>query len=229
MTVDLSATLARLEAWLAEHVPDIHAALRPGASEADLDDLETLIGLRLPESFRMLYRWHDGQNWEAGGVFGLEFLTLEGVRREWETWRQVEAMHPDMNEEMPSTSHPPGAGRETYTTPGWLGFLANGGGNSVGLDFDPGPEGTPGQVITFGRDEEHKYVLAESLDAFLGEYVSRLEAGRVTVTPEPLDDLEISEWPLLLHDADGDHQEGQIRTMADLYPGFGAAPARRSR
>jgi cell wall assembly regulator SMI1 len=226
MSADLSAVLARLENWLAAHVPAIHATLRPGATDAELDALETATGLKLPESFRTLYRWHDGQDWSVGFALGLHFLPLKQVGREWEMWEDIGQSHPEMNAEIPSTSHPAGAVRDAYTTPGWLGFLADGGGNSVGLDFNPGPSGTPGQVITFGRDEEQKFVLADSLDAFLREYLHRLEAGRVTV--KALEGYDHEMWAVELHDADGRHQDGW-HTLADLYPGFGAAPQRRQR
>lgn len=222
MTADLSAILARLETWLAEHTPDIHAELTPGVADAELDALEAHIGLKVPETYRLLYRVHG--YW--GGAFGLGHLTLDGAQFNWNVCRGLEPKYQEVDGHI---SHPPGAIKTQYINLGWVPLLEDGGGNFVSIDLDPGPSGRIGQVITFGRDENDKYVLAESLEAFLNEYVSRLEAGRATITMEPLDDLEISEWPLLLHDADGDHQEGQIRMLADVYPGFGAAPARRSR
>lgn len=229
--LDLPATLARLEAWLAEHAPAIHATLRPGASEAELDALETATSLTLPEAFLTLYRWHEGQDWSVGGVFGLDFLSLERVSAEWRTWADIggNPEWEDLNEDMASlaVSHPAGAIQAAYTTPGWLGFLADGGGNSVGLDFNPGPAGTAGQVITFGRDEEEKYVLADSLDAFLREYLHRLETGRVTVKAPAGYSHEM--WSIQLHDASGQGYGTTWGNSADLYPGFGAAPARRSR
>ena len=36
MNADLSTILTRLEAWLAEHIPAIHATLRSGATDAEL-------------------------------------------------------------------------------------------------------------------------------------------------------------------------------------------------
>ena len=34
------------------------------------------------------------------------------------------------------------------------------------MDLDPDTEGKVGQIITFGRDEQEKIVVAEDLDAF---------------------------------------------------------------
>jgi cell wall assembly regulator SMI1 len=58
----------------------------------------------------------------------------------------------------------------------WVDVLA-GSGNHIGLDFDPWPGGRVGQVILFGRDEEVKAVLAESLGKFLDWIVGLLESG----------------------------------------------------
>ncbi|WP_216321688.1 SMI1/KNR4 family protein [Deinococcus aestuarii] len=222
MTSDLPAVLARLDAWLAAHVPAIHATLRPGASDTELDALEPLVGQKLPESFRTLYRWHDGEQLVVRGVFSLAFLPLAQIQFDWETWQDIGKNFPEMNQEINSASHPTGSIREAYTTPGWLGFLSDLSGNSVGLDFNPGPAGKLGQVITFGRDQEYKYVLAESLEAFLREYLTRLEAGQVQIVNREAESF------LYLLDADGRSSESH-RQLTDLYPGFGAAPARRSR
>ncbi|MEF2276784.1 SMI1/KNR4 family protein [Deinococcus sp. YIM 134068] len=223
MKDDLPTILARLDAWLAAHVPAIHATLRPGASDAELDALASRTGLELPEGFRTLYRWHDGQERAGTGfALGLEFLPLEGVGREWEMWRKIGETSPELNDETPSTSRPPGAIWDAYTTPGWLGFLADGSGNSVGLDFNPGPAGMVGQVITFGSDEETKYVLADTLHGFLAQYLERLESGDATV--KRLEGFDPERWSVELHE--GGFSRGGT---AGLYPGFGPGWERRRR
>ncbi|MBX8465577.1 hypothetical protein K5D85_10465 [Deinococcus sp. RIT780] len=92
----------------------------------------------------------------------------------------------------------------------------------MALDLNPGPAGRPGQVITTGRDEEHRYVLAPDLDTFLREYLRRLEAGRVTVRrPSGFSD---ETWEVRLQEPGGRAPEG-YNVLADLFPGFGAAPS----
>nr|WP_281416245.1 SMI1/KNR4 family protein [Deinococcus aestuarii] len=189
--------------------------MRPGAPDAELDALETLTRLELPESFRTLYRWHDGQERAgAGFALGLEFLPLEGVGREWETWQKIGEDQAGANDETPYGSYAPGAVQAAYTTPGWLGFLVDGGGNSVGLDFNPGPRGTVGQVITFGRDEVKKRVLAASLEGFLGQYLDRLESGKATV--KALRGFGGERWAVEL-----DNGRVSWSGLFALYPGFG--------
>ena len=220
MTPDLPATLARLEAWLAAHAPALHAQLAPGSTDAELDELETQIGQKLPEAYRALYRAH--AYW--GHAFGLDHIPFEGVYAgEWAVWHELEA---DFQRTEGHISHPAGAIRAQYINLGWIPFLRDWGGNSVGVDLNPGPQEKVGQAITFGRDERAKYVLADSLDAFLTEYLARLEAGRVRLYQHEPDEPDTLRLYLLDEDCKGDDS---YRRLADFYPGFGAAPARRSR
>lgn len=216
MTADLTPIFERLENWLAAHAPRIHAELEEGASDADLDALEVATGHKLPAAYRALYRRH--LYW--GQTFPLDHVPLGHVLREWQVWQQLEA---EFQEMQGHTSHPAGAITPQYINLGWIPFLKDWGGNSVGIDLAPGPGGVSGQVITFGRDERDKYVLADSLQAFLTEYVARLEAGRVSVQQPELSSKDSEQ--LALHDAKGRAVDAHS-TLADLFPGFGASPRR---
>ena len=218
--IPLTDVLAQIDAWYSANVPAIHAKLRPGVTDAELNALEQRTGLKLPEAFRTLYKWHDGDGGRVA-IFGLEYVRVSTVEYAWNTWQDVILSSPEMNTEFDSFSFPPKAIRNLYSSPGWLGFLEDKGGNYVGLDSNPGPAGTTGQVITFGRDEEKKYVLANSLEDFLREYARRLNSGRVSVVK--LKGYSQETLSIQLHDSQGRHTEGYY-VLADLYPGFGAAP-----
>ncbi len=56
----LKDALGRLDELLAERLPGMAAALRPGAGERELAAFEAEFGRVLPAEFRELYRWHDG-------------------------------------------------------------------------------------------------------------------------------------------------------------------------
>lgn len=64
-----------------------------------------------------------------------------------------------------------------YTNPRWIPLTADGSGGHIGLDLDPWPGGRVGQIILFGRDEDVKIVLAESLAQFLEWIATPLENG----------------------------------------------------
>ncbi|WP_155298653.1 SMI1/KNR4 family protein [Deinococcus kurensis] len=212
---DLPELLARLDVWVAREVPLHHATLRPGVTDAALDAFEARQGVTFPPALRALYRWHDG-----GDLFGLEFLSLAHLEFNRVAWAEIAADRlPDLDEGI--ASHPPGAILLLYATGDWLPFLHDGGGNHVALDLHPGPAGRVGQVITVGPDEDDRYVLAPDLEAFLREYLRRLETGRVTV--RRLSGFSDETWEVRLQEPGGRAPEG-YGVLADLFPGFGAAP-----
>ena len=46
-----------MQVFLSAHLPDARASLRPGASEADIQTLEAALGISMPLSLRVMYRW----------------------------------------------------------------------------------------------------------------------------------------------------------------------------
>lgn len=216
----LTEVLERIDAWYKKYLPDVQATLRPGATDADLDALEKQIGLPLPADFRALYRWHDGQNWSVGGVLGLDFAPLDQIAADLTVWTDIaEDNDLAMNVMIYTVSHPTGAIREQYASPLWVPFLNDGGGNHVALDLGPDVAGKSGQIITTGRDETHRFVLAPNTETFLRTYLSRLESGRVKV--EKLKGFDHDMWRDSLTDANGYSDGGGFEFM---YPGFGATP-----
>ncbi|XP_022722495.1 F-box protein SKIP16-like [Durio zibethinus] len=51
----------KLKKWLSNNFPEAEATLRRGASEFDIQQLQTLLKVKLPLPTRLLYRFHDGQ------------------------------------------------------------------------------------------------------------------------------------------------------------------------
>lgn len=152
--------------------PDLRDAVRPPASEADLDRLEALVGASLPGELRELYRQHDGQTYDGPGFFlDWMWLPVADVEREIRGWReQDEAAFDEADENLVSDTA--GAVSEVYWNPMWLPVASDGGGNFLVVDLAPGPAGTRGQVVNAGRDEELRFVLGNSL----GEFLERMNA-----------------------------------------------------
>jgi cell wall assembly regulator SMI1 len=65
-----------------------------------------------------------------------------------------------------------------YSNPKWIPITHDNSGNYVGLDFDPDVRGRQGQVVTFGRDEDEKRVLADSYEAFLEVMLNDITASQ---------------------------------------------------
>jgi cell wall assembly regulator SMI1 len=75
-------------------------------------------------------------------------------------------------------SQPPGAVRKAYAHPGWIPLARDWGGNNIAVDLAPGPAGTWGQVIVFGRDFDCKYVVSRSWAHFLAMVADDLEGDK---------------------------------------------------
>lgn len=181
----------------------------------------TAHGPELPEAFRTLYRWHDGQIYGLGGVFNLRLLTLDEIRTPWKMWKDLE---PEFGNEIEdSFSYPERVIGLSHINTGWLGFLTGDCNGFVGIDTCPATAGTAGQIINFGRYEQGKYVLSPSLKAFLRESWTRLKTGRVSVVKSSEAFYGLNNWEVRLHDIRGQHMHG-CRSLADYFPSFGAVP-----
>lgn len=180
----------RFERWLASFRPQILENLQPPASDAELASLQEKIGVGLPEPFVGLYRWRNGQRdiRDTGPFYGLGFLSIADLLKQWETWKDVIRDHPGLNESAYNASAVPGVVKSLYSNPLWIPFAYDWGGNHIGVDLDPGPNGRVGQVINFGRDEDEKYVLGQTVDDFILRIVKELEAGNFVLSDEDGED-----------------------------------------
>ena len=182
---DVSPTLARLDAWYAAHLPPDRYAFNPPAEEARLDALERMVGVRLPNAYRQLYRWHDGENGDRWGhLFGLPLLPLAEATSQWKSWIDLLAYFDGNRYPVPGGAWPEGAVDPAYINPRWIPLSHDGSGNHIGVDLDPWPNGRKGQVILYGRDEDVKVVLAESLGKFLEWIAALLESGNFRLKAE---------------------------------------------
>ncbi|GMG19082.1 unnamed protein product [Ambrosiozyma monospora] len=73
-------------------------------------------------------------------------------------------------------SIPPEFIQLSYANSGWVPLVTDYTGNHIGVDIAPGPKGTIGQVIIFGRDYDTKYVIASNWGEFLFQFVQDLKS-----------------------------------------------------
>lgn len=180
---DIAPVLARLDAWYSANLPADKYVFNPPATDAQLDAFEQLTGFKMPRSHRQLYRWHDGENEDRWGhIYGLPLLPLEQAASEWKGWRRTLAGLGGNRYAVGGGAWPQGAVDPAYINPAWVPLTSDGSGGHIGLDFDPWPTGRIGQIILFGRDEDVKVVLAESLGLFLGWVAGLLESGNFRLT-----------------------------------------------
>lgn len=149
--------------------------LNPPASRDEIISLERHLGVDLPQSLVQLLATHNGQDSGFGLFFGLHFLSISGIKYNWDNWHVIE--NDGMNEELADamSSKPEGVIKPLYANSKWVPFTHDFGGNHLGLDFDPDKSGTLGQVITFGRDEDVKKLKANSFDEFAIQFIGQLK------------------------------------------------------
>ncbi|MFO0796949.1 MAG: SMI1/KNR4 family protein [Gemmataceae bacterium] len=176
---------AVIHTWLDHNAPAVRRALNAPADEATLSDLERAVGRELPEAFRASYLIHDGAAPVSGPIGGVPLLTAAGVTNEW---KSLKKQSPDLPPPSKPVSARPGAIREVGWSAGWVPFAGPDEQNYIALDFDPGPTGAPGQVITFGADQyiykTPRYVLAPSFGAFMNLLAELFASGEVEPVPE---------------------------------------------
>ncbi|PPR06001.1 hypothetical protein CVT26_005723 [Gymnopilus dilepis] len=187
----LSKTWARIRAWLSREYPELGDTLNYGILPQDLAEIEMQFGFALPAVVRESYLCVDGQEAESaagcseGLFFGLTLLPLENVLEEWRFWREVD-LDPTTgaNEELRQhmQSIPPGWIRREYSQRGWIPLVADKVGNYLGVDLNPGEQGSVGQIIVFGRDFDTKVVMwrGDGLTGWakwLASFVEELESG----------------------------------------------------
>lgn len=183
---DIAPVLARLDRWYAAHLPADEYTFNLPANDAALDALERVVGVAMPSSWRQLYRWHDGENDDRHGhIYGLPLLPLAEVEAQWRSWVKILAYFKGDPYVIPGGGWPGGAVDPAYINRRWIPLTHDGSGNHIGIDLDPWPGGRVGQIILYGRDEEVKVVLAESLGQFLGWIADLLESGNFRLKVEP--------------------------------------------
>ncbi|MCL4714065.1 MAG: SMI1/KNR4 family protein [Hyphomonadaceae bacterium] len=156
--------------------------LNAPATDATIDSLQAQIGFDLPNDLRALYLRADGQTPPFGltdpfpgevvlPFFGTyDFISTERALGAYEQWKQIFDEAGDQfsyNFDEFCTVRDGDPVIKAYWQPGWLPFSIDGGGNSYAVDLSPPSNGSYGQVILIGPDEDERRVLAPSLCEFL--------------------------------------------------------------
>jgi cell wall assembly regulator SMI1 len=164
----VEALIGRLDGWLAANRPDYYTCLLPGATDAELDAFEARFSLKLPPAFRQFYRWRNGQDGSCSASLWKNFMfaPLEAAAGS----KQV------CDDLIGSDFEDPRWWRR-----GWVPFLDNGGGDHLCMDLAAEDGGTPGKLLVFYHDWEHRPVKFHSLEAWLADLVESMEGGRYEV------------------------------------------------
>jgi cell wall assembly regulator SMI1 len=172
--------------WLDRHAPSLRKKLNKPASKKAVARLEKTIGVQLPEDFSTSYLIHDGADSYSGPIIGVPFLSLAGIEKEWAKLKtRNDGIFESLKKEVSFTK---GTIKEDPYNVKWIPFAGPDEHNYIGLDFDPGPKGTSGQIINFGADEiiygSNRFVLGASFAYFMTFLADQFAKGKVEVCPD---------------------------------------------
>jgi cell wall assembly regulator SMI1 len=156
----LPRLLDRLDKWLKQHRPGMLMGLRPGASPEVLDAWQARLGIAVPVSLRTLLAWHNGQKEEVLGGFEQDWRLMSTT--------QIEQARRELLRD--AQSEVSGAGWR----PAWLPIFEDDNGDYLYLDTSTDP--APLRAYWLGQAEHP--VVAPSLEAWFGDFVSAVEKGK---------------------------------------------------
>jgi cell wall assembly regulator SMI1 len=157
----MSPMLTRLDKWLSKNRSRFRKNLQPGATSAELDALAKSLGKPVPAGLAELLAWHNGQGDDYVGYFVDHWILLSAAR--------IAAAKADLD----------AMGGDYGWKKDWLPFLDDDGGNFVVLDLSK--QNPPVLIYWMGEKTEE---LAPSLEAWLGDFVTAVEAGKYHEDPE---------------------------------------------
>jgi len=171
----IADTWTAFELWLNEYWPDGLKDLCPPATDDEIVNLETMLGVNLPYDFVVFLRIHNGQKGSAGGLFdNSEFLSTAAIIEQWKVWKDLL----DSDDFEGYKSEPDAGVRDDWWNAKWIPFTHNGSGDHYCLDLAPGTDGQEGQVITMWHDMGTRAVKACSFTHWFAEYVDAVIAGK---------------------------------------------------
>lgn len=169
----------QIESWMGANAPDALDLLQPGASDAQITELEDVLSIQLPEDVKSSYRIHNGQSGYGWLINGREFLSLERIQDEWQVWKELLDSGTFQTEEGQDQGSEPEPGIcNVWWSSKWIPLTYDGSGNHDCLDLSPAEGGTVGQIITMWHDDADRRIVAPSFRAWLTQYAEGLASGR---------------------------------------------------
>ncbi|XP_078434020.1 SKP1/ASK-interacting protein 16 [Wolffia australiana] len=79
LVVRIKRAWSDLKAWMSDNFPELRETLQKGASEAEIEDAERKLGVKLPLPSRILIRFVNGQNTVRADISGHDRVSLLGA------------------------------------------------------------------------------------------------------------------------------------------------------
>lgn len=150
----LDDLLYKIDRWISTNRPHYHELLQSGATSAELDAFENAISLKLPEEFRELYKWHDGQ----------DPMAFESIQGNWSfmSLDEIRVSKQELDGMIGFDFEDP-----KYWRRGWIPFLHNGGGSYLCVDVEAEDGGHSGQLVEFWKADSDRPIGFASVGKWL--------------------------------------------------------------
>ncbi len=180
-TASIAELFDQLKTWLENNYNEGLDDLNPGATQLHIEELENVIGFKIPEDFATFLKIHNGQKENAGGlsIYGT-FLSTTRIIEEWNIWKKL-LDEDDIGEYI---SNPEDGVKNVWWNLKWLPFISSGAGDSICIDCDPDNSGSYGQVITLWHDMSDRKIFASDFHRWFNAYVTSLTSNNYSYSDD---------------------------------------------
>lgn len=139
--------------------------------EEYINDIEKKLGFELTNELKEWFSMIGEAKYGVDGfLMGIEPFSIDEMYEEWKSWREFDGDE-ELNNPRYYSSWPARKIKCRYTNPKWIPLGHTYDSNYIGVDLDPDMEGKVGQIIDFGRDQNEKTVLADSITEYLQKMI----------------------------------------------------------
>jgi cell wall assembly regulator SMI1 len=180
----------RFENWLEQNVPDALQTLNPGASLEEIEAIQNILGVKLPDDYIASCMIHNGQNQESpsltcwGTLLSLGVMDDSSFTTVRAEWTMLKGVYDEDWVNQPEGDRVDDLVKSFWWIPKWIPITANGGGDGFCLDLDPGEKGLQGQVIEFIHDSGSRKLEAPSFRSWFAQLVNGVEDGSIVYDEE---------------------------------------------
>jgi cell wall assembly regulator SMI1 len=169
--------------WYDVNGPSGPLKLGAGALDKDISDLESLMGMALPNDVRESYRLHNGTT-DLGGIFsyGYYLLAIKEISKTWQEFAR--GIKKGIFDGMNDLIEVKGPIKKNWWNLKWIPITGSGGGDFRCIDMDPSDTGHIGQIIYFNHEAGPKRVEASSWTEYLSDFADGLTNGKFTFNTE---------------------------------------------
>jgi len=188
--INIATIWTRIERVLKQFVPDTAKTLASPATNQEIAQLEAVIGLILPDEFRMSLQIHNGQD-DPYGVHGFfldgPLATTTEIAEVWRIKSECDEHFRHQYADWDKRRH------QEWWNRRWIPFTHGNGGSDclcINLNPDVRPGGAFGEIICHLNSNPHESGIATSYSIWLESVAKSLEAGEFTIQDGKL-------WPIV--------------------------------